>query len=327
MRTMANLLAVAAIAAIAAGCAKTNSTSPARYEQGLVIVLGGAGGNMLGEGKRIQGSLASAGVNRAIEVFEWSQGDVLEDQVDMSRNRYKADELARRVEEYEARYPGRPVHLVGISAGTGLIVWALEDLPRGTKVTGAVLLASSLGSRYDLTAALGNVTDAIYSFSSVADAVLGIGVTMTGPVDRSEEMAGGFAGFSPPQGAPESTRQLYKEKLVQRPWWPGDIVLGNLGDHIGTTSPMFIRARVSPLVMGHKGAEGEASAESHVTGGQASGQAGPEGVRAAGAKAQAKPTAGAAEKSRFVDWSVRAPAPARPPNDEAVYFAETGVHP
>jgi len=344
MRIAANLLALAALAAAAAGCARTNYTSPARYEQGLVVVLGGAGGGMMGEDSRVRGSLAAAGVNRAIEIFEWSQGDLIDDQVDVNANRRKADQLARRVEAYEVQYPGRPVHLVGVSAGTGLAIWALEDLSAGARVTGTVLLASSLGARYDLAPALDKVDDAIYSFNSIADTVLSIGVTMTGSVDRNGSVAGGLVGFSPPDGSPEYVRKLYKEKLVQIPWWPGDVVLGNLGDHLGSTNPLFIRARVSPIVLGRRGAIREAPPETAVASASAPARAadlnGPPRpaarlasrgssapMRAAGARGPAKSAPGPAEKSRFVDWSVAAPAPARPATDEAVFFAETGGHP
>jgi hypothetical protein len=323
MKIAVTLVTLAALAAAGAGCAHTNYTSPARYEQGLVVVLGGAGGGMMGEDKRVQGALASAGVNRAIEIYAWSQGDVLDDQTDVRRNRQEADHLSHRLELYMAQHPGKPVHVVGISAGTGIAVWAIEGLAPGTKITGAVLMASSLDAKYDLTTALGNVTDAIYSFSSVADAVLGLGVTMTGTVDRGGAIAGGLGGFSPPKGAPPDELRLYKEKLVQIPWWPGDVVLGHPGDHLGSTNPLYVKAKIAPLVLGRsrRPMTTEAAAEeaSGVLAARAAGR--PTDPNAA-STAPRGTTAG-----RFTDWSVGAPPPDRPTSDEARFFTDSGSHP
>jgi pimeloyl-ACP methyl ester carboxylesterase len=325
MNIRTNLLALAALAVAAAGCGHTNYTTPARYEQGLVVVLGGAGGGMMGEDKRVQSNLASAGINRAIEIFKWSQGDVMDDQTDMSRNRQMADELSRRIEDYVATHPGRPVHVVAISAGTGVAIWAIEDLPSGMKVTGAVLMASSLDAKYDLASALSKVDDAIYSFNSVADAVLGLGVAVTKTVDRGGSVSGGLVGFSPPKDASESERKLYKDKLVQIPWWPGDVVLGNPGDHLGTTNPLFIRAKVAPLVLGrtHRGHQ----VATEETAGQSTTALAARTPGDGADQNKTEKTAGGAEKSRFTDWAVAVPPPGPRATDEAAFFSDSGNHP
>jgi pimeloyl-ACP methyl ester carboxylesterase len=251
MRIVVGLLIAGGALAVTAGCNQVNYTSPERYERGLVVCLSGAG-DMMGETERVRAGLAAGGVNRAIEIFEWSRGGVLADQADIAENRRRAGQLARRIEDYLQEYFDRPVHLVGVSAGTGIVVWALEALTDDEKVTGAVLISSSLDAKYDLTRALESVADRIYSFSSVADTVLSLGVTWTGTVDRGGGLAGGLVGFGPPDHASEHTRAVYKEKLTQIGWWPGDMVLGHLGGHLGATSPGFVSARMAPLVMGRK---------------------------------------------------------------------------
>jgi len=252
MRSIAGLLFMATAAAATVGCAQANYyTAPDRYERGLVVCLSGAGG-MTGECDRIRDGLNAGGVDRALEVFEWSQGGVLEDQASVELNRRKAAELARRIDTYLSEHRGRPVHLVGLSAGTGLVVWAMEALADDDKITGAILLSSSLDTKYDLTRALERVTDHLYAFTSVADTILSLGVTMAGTVDRGGTLAGGLVGFSPPDTAPEQTRTLYKERLTQIAWWPGDMLLGHMGDHLGPTNPAFVRARIAPLVLGKK---------------------------------------------------------------------------
>jgi pimeloyl-ACP methyl ester carboxylesterase len=251
MRSIAGLLFMATAAAATVGCAQANYTAADRYERGLVVCLSGAGG-MTGECDRIREGLNAGGVDRALEVFEWSQGGVLEDQASVELNRRKAAELARRIDTYLSEHRGRPVHLVGLSAGTGLVVWAMEALANDDKITGAILLSSSLDTKYDLTRALERVTDHLYAFTSVADTILSLGVTMAGTVDRGGTLAGGLVGFSPPDTAPEQTRTLYKERLTQIAWWPGDMLLGHMGDHLGPTNPAFVRARIAPLILGKK---------------------------------------------------------------------------
>jgi len=244
------LAAVLLAVAQATGCGQANSyTSPQRYEQGLVVCLSGAGG-MMGECERIREGLAAGGVDRAIEIFDWSRGDVLSDQASVEGNRRIAADLARHVECYLANHPGKPVHLVGLSAGTGIVVWALEELQEGLQVEGAVILASSLDTKYDLAKALARVRDHLWSFNSLADTVLSLGVTWAGTVDRKGGIAGGLVGFSPPDGTPDDAKALYRDRLVQIAWWPGDMVLGHMGDHLGATNPTFVRVRIAPLVMG-----------------------------------------------------------------------------
>ena len=254
MRNIGGVILAAAVWACAAGCSQVNTTHADRYEEGLVVCLSGAGG-MMGETDRLREGLVSGGVNSAIETFEWSRGGVLADQTGVDYNHRKARELSRRIEGYRKSHPGRPVHLIGVSAGTGLVVWALEDLDESDAVTGAVLISSSLDTRYDLTKALARVTDHLYSFNSVADTILSLGVTWTGTVDRGGGLAGGLVGFSPPDKASDETKALYKNKLIEISWWPGDMILGHLGDHLGATSPSYVKAKIAPIVLGRQPAK------------------------------------------------------------------------
>ncbi|MBM4016835.1 MAG: hypothetical protein FJ288_00680 [Planctomycetes bacterium] len=327
-------------AALAAGCGQVNYTSPERYERGLVVCLSGAGG-MMGECDRIREGLDSGGVDRAIEIFDWSRGEVFADQVSVEGNRRIAANLARHVEAYAQGHPGRPVHLVGISAGTGLIVWALEALQDGFQVDGAVILASSLDTRYDLSKSLARVRDRIWSFSSVADTVLSLGVTWAGTVDRGGGLAGGLVGFSPPDGAPDEAKTLYRDKLAQVPWWPGDVILGHLGDHLGATNPTFVRVRIAPLVLGKeppkngppaapKAQPGAAAPKPPaLPGGNTQPPALPGARRFFGWLVRPSATAGEAASSAAPPATGRRPRPDRTPSappaiDESVFFSETG---
>jgi len=224
-----------------------NLTDGAGYDRGLVVCLSGAGG-MTGEVDRVRQGLVDGGLSCAIETFEWSSGWVLGDQTDLAANKEKARRLARRIEKYRQEYPKRPVHLIGVSAGTGLIVWALEDLGPDYRVDNVFLIASSLSSQYDLGAALKNVNGRLYSCYSTADSVLAVLVPVTGTVDRNGGDSGGLHGFRPPVNADDQTKALYEAKLLQVAWEPKDRAYGHDGDHLGGTQPAFVRECVASVV-------------------------------------------------------------------------------
>ncbi len=238
-----------ALVALAAGCGGPPQREDAP-DQGLVLCTAGAGG-FVGEVGRIRRGLLEGGVPFAIEEFHWSRGTVLGDQINLEANRAQAAALARRIETYQDAHPGRPVHLVGVSAGTGILVWALEALVPGRRVDGAVLIASSLEQHYNLGPALAKLRGRMHSFYSPLDMILAMGVPLTGTVDRSGGISGGLARFVLPDDADAATRALYEECLVQHGWTPGDMLLGHLGDHLGATSPSFVRERIAPIVWGN----------------------------------------------------------------------------
>jgi len=249
------ILACAALAA-AGGCGRTYRsdadrflcrTPGAGYDRGLVVCLSGAGGFM-GEAARLHRGLVAGGADCAIEEFDWSTGLVLVDQVNRSGNRRKAAALARRIETYHQAYPGRPVHLVGVSAGTGLVVWALEDLAPGHRASTATLIAPSLWQKYDLAAALARLEGDLHVYHSRLDAVLGVLVPLVGTVDRGGLVAAGLGGFTLPDGADERMRALYAARLKQVAWKAADAARGHVGDHLGATREAYVREQMAPLV-------------------------------------------------------------------------------
>ncbi len=236
--------------AITAGCSPASSYAASdRLERGLVVVLDGAGGitdtfNYIAKG------LNDAGINQAFEPYVWSAHDVFQDQIDLRRNREIAADLANFILSYHQEYPDRPIHLVGLSAGSGIVIFAAEALPPGVKVDGIFLLGSSLSSAYDLAPALHHVRNQITNFSSLADvAILGAGVAVTGTVDRTHRLPAGIAGFKLPADASTATRQLYQAKLVEVPWKPTFVIYGDLGNHLGATTPAFAQHMIAPVIL------------------------------------------------------------------------------
>lgn len=260
MRTAGWILVVVACAIAAGGCGREYRTEADRfvnlsagtgYDRGLVICLSGAGG-VMGEVGRIRQGLVDGGVGCAIEAFEWSTGNLLADQTDLMANKEKARMLTRRIEKYQEERPDCPVHLIGVSAGTGLVVWAVENLSPDRPVDNVMLVASSLSGRYDLSGVLKNVGGCLCSYYSAADLVLGILVPVTGTVDRTSGSAGGLGGFRIPDDADDQTWMLYSDRLLQIGWKPADATYGHIGDHLGGTQPAYVREYIASLAWARK---------------------------------------------------------------------------
>lgn len=251
---MTRLHPVAAATALAVlllalgGC--VDYTAAERYQTGLVVVLDGAGDVTMAPGQ-IRWGLHDGGVRDAIEVFPWSDShNVLADQTNVQRNREVAGQLTSRLLEYMAEHPGRPVHLIGLSAGTGIVIFAVEQLPLDHPVDGVCLMASSLSDTYDLEPALRRIRNEITNFSSVADVgVLGVGVGVAGTVDRGQSGAAGLGGFKMPTGASADTERLYANKVVEMPWNPAYLIFGHAGDHLGASSSGFVKQFMAPIVL------------------------------------------------------------------------------
>lgn len=142
-----------------------------------------------------------------------------------------------------------PVVLVGHSAGAGLVVMALEDLPRDSQVDGVVLLAPALSRTYDLTRALRRVRGHADVFYSERDTlVLAVGTFLFGSVDGVHGEAARHGGFGKPQG---SSNGAYA-KLSVHPFSNDRRLYGDDGDHEGILTPGVTAALVAPLLPGHE---------------------------------------------------------------------------
>ncbi len=222
--------------------------------QGRIYYLGGAGplGNVVGA-VDIPAGLREAGYRGSVEVVGWQSvlGGTLRDQVDRERNEEQARDLARRIRAYQRRYPGRPVHIIALSAGTGITTWALERFPPHTSVETVVFLGSSLSRSYDMREALAHVNGSVHNFYSPEDPVLRYMVPIAGPVDRSEsgDSVAGLLGFRLPQGADEQTQRLYDTRLQNMPYRKKYADYGVRGLHADWTTKDFVRHVVGPLLL------------------------------------------------------------------------------
>ncbi len=229
------LLTILVIATgLAAGC-QTDFGPGA--EHGLVVYLPGAGNVDRGE-VGLQDGLHRVGFRGAFVTMRWSYSyNVVVDQSVRSFARLGATRLAGMLRDYIDRYPDREVNLVGLSAGTGIAIWALEQLPPQYKVHNVVLLSSSLATDYDVGPALEHMTGRIYNFYSMTDAVLIGPMKVFGTIEGRYLVDGaGAVGLEPPTST---------DRVVNTPWTPDFEPYGYLGGHFDSTSPAFVEAFIA----------------------------------------------------------------------------------
>jgi pimeloyl-ACP methyl ester carboxylesterase len=220
-------------------------------EHGLVLVLPGIDGESCINHSIVRG-LADGGVPLGIEVFNWTTGRIVLFLYHLRawhRNVAQAERLVQRIVEYRQAHPGRPVHLVGHSAGGAIAVLTLQRLPADTTVTSAVLLQAAISPRYDLSAALARTELGIWNFHSALDVFFdGIGTSIAGTVDGRHTPAAGMIGFRPPRNLSAEGKALYATRLHQVPFRLKMCGAFHFGGHMGSTNRVFVSETIAPLL-------------------------------------------------------------------------------
>lgn len=237
--TAISFVSLTAILALLPGCG--GIAYSAKAANGIVFYAPGAGNVDFGDAG-IRAGLAQAGFTGEVAAYGWTISfNPAIDQTLRFNARLRARGLARIIEDYIDRYPGRPVTLVGLSAGTGISIWALEDLREGYQVDNVVLLASSLWYRYDVSKALRRVRGKIYNYFSPNDAILAGPMKVFGSIDGVfGEDGAGAVGLQSPRG---------RERIVNVRWRPEFEALGYFGGHTDATSPAFVRSVLSRHIL------------------------------------------------------------------------------
>lgn len=239
-----------AVALGLAGCASVKALAPPADAgragvPGTVFVADGAGDFQF-TSRSIRNVAQADGYPLQVVTYSWSHGylRVIADQVGYEHARCEGKRLATEVLEFHARHPGTPVYLLGHSAGSAVILAALENLPPGV-VDRAVLLSPSLSTCYDVRPALASVEGGLYVFHSPYDTwYLGVVTGVVGNSDRRWGSSSGRYGFHVPDCDPAG---VYA-RLHQRSWQPSDVELGNRGGHYGNYQREFLRVHVLPLL-------------------------------------------------------------------------------
>ena len=253
-----------ALALFVAGCASKPTGWPQaqpdraeRIHRGYIYYLDGAGGGTAKQNyaEGVQKGFLAAGYPGAGEMFSWETGKGLmaDQNASVKYKRSEAKIVAAKIADFAEKNPSEPLGLLGFSAGTAEVIFALEYLPDSVQVDTVVLLGTSISRDYDLTKALKRVKGHVYIYTSTHDRMLGFLMPFSGTADRKfNDPGAGITGFVLPANASAETRKLYAEKLVTIPWTAQLEKDGDYGRHFDNVKMEFIRDHVAPLFMGKR---------------------------------------------------------------------------
>lgn len=237
-------------------------TSAERLQNGLIIVLPGIDGCTTVSDNIARG-LAQSGSASAVEVHDWRsfRGWNPLHLAMFHRNRHQAQRIRDRIIDYQQRYPNRPVHLIGHSAGAGMALFVLESLPAAHQVDSAVLLAAAVSRTLDTGELTEATRNGIWNFSSRRDLMtVGLGTMIFGTMDRRHAISAGALGF---RSSCAADRAGSEDKLHEVAWSRQMLRFWHLGGHFGCTNSAFVSRYVAPIISGCVRSAGELTSLSH----------------------------------------------------------------
>lgn len=190
--------------------------------------------------------MADAGYRGAVTNHRWSL--TLNPALDQTLRfiaRGSGDLLGSEITSYLKNNPGAEANIIGLSAGTGVGIWAIESVKPPYKINNYVMVGSSLSSKYDVRKALNNMKGNIIVYHSRSDPVLDGPVRALGTIDGSFDDSAGLVGLRGP-GA-ESGR------VINVPWSSKFASLGWTGGHTDCTNRQFVRREIAPRIMNGDG--------------------------------------------------------------------------
>lgn len=225
-------LSVIALALCTTGCGLFNSKGTTAGRWGRTYYIDGAGNWGFGVSD-IEKGLRAAGYRGDIINYRWSPtfNPALDQTVGRPIARAKGQQLGKEISQYLERYPGNPVNIIALSAGTGVAVWACENISSETGVQSLILLGSSLSSDYDMGPALANINQGIWVYYSRYDQILQGPVRTLGTIDgRIGVNPAGLVGL-----------RYRSDKVHNIPWSPRYERYGWSGAHTDATSEPMVR--------------------------------------------------------------------------------------
>jgi hypothetical protein len=194
------------LAATCGGCVGGSTGAGPRPEVldrvGRTYYIDGAGNWGYGV-TEVREGLRRAGYKGNIINYRWSPtfNPALDQTIGRAAARARGVALGKEITSYLTRRPDNKVNIIALSAGTGVAVWACENLKPPARVNTLILLGSSLSAHYDMREALANVSGGVWVYFSPNDQILNGPVRALGTIDgRMIADSAGLVGLHPPHG-------------------------------------------------------------------------------------------------------------------------------
>lgn len=241
------------------GCQSADRVAPvARTPNeltGRTYYIDGAGNWGYGV-REVEQGLRSAGYRGEVINYTWSPtlNPALDQTFGRPVARAHGRRLAREISRYLQDHPAAEVNIIALSAGTGVAVWACENLDGGARIRNLILLGSSLSANYDLRRAMAHIHGDIYVYHSTGDAILQSAVRVLGTIDgRMAVDSAGLVGLQP-------TSDLIN-RVHNVAWREEHAGLGWRGGHTDVTSEPFVRTELAQYIVPQEAMKTQEAAE------------------------------------------------------------------
>jgi pimeloyl-ACP methyl ester carboxylesterase len=224
-------------AALLGGCAEPKKC-PA------VFYCDGAG--WYSSGGSVAEGLRAAGFRGTFCTFGWSAmlGPAHDHFVNAS-SKGIARGLTRKIENLRRLDSVGQIDVMGLSAGTSVVLLALEQLPAGVEVDNVVLFSPSVSAEHNLTKAMQHVRRNLYATYSPHDAIL---ATLAVNADGVSGPPAGTVGFRLPKQAGGGIDTVY-QRVINLPWEPAYLAYDWSGGHTSVTNRRMVASVIAPRVL------------------------------------------------------------------------------
>ncbi len=235
MKTAVHILIGCLVASVATGC------SNPREQFGRTWYLDGAGNWGFGA-MDVPVGLEQAGYRGFVSNHRWSLTfNPALDQTLRFLAKGQGASLGNQITDYLERHPGAEANLIALSAGTGVAMWAIENVKPPHKVNNYVMVGSSISSRYDVRKALKNMKGNIVVYYSSRDPVLQGPVRALGTIDGTFDDSAGLVGL---RGAGTKGG-----RIKNIPWNAKFVRLGWTGGHADCVNKRFVKGELKRWIV------------------------------------------------------------------------------
>lgn len=231
------ILSCAGLFAIASGCADAKKGP-------IVFYLDGAG--WYGSSGSVEAGLRQAGYTGDFTTFTWSAFlGPAHDHLVAAHDKSVARRLAHQIERKREADRDGPINVMGLSAGTAVVLSALEELKPGAQVDNVVLFSPTVSGERDLTKIMQHVRRNLYATSSPSDGIVG---ALAVNADGKPGIPAGRRGFKMARKSDPATRDAYA-RVINLPWQPSYIGFDWTGGHTGVTNRIFVAGVIAPRIL------------------------------------------------------------------------------